>query len=199
MLIDDDHLPTSHDPGFLRDFDHQYYQVPMSVTEYNFSIPVESCAEISESPDVMTEMRRDEPMSSWQANTNCSQGEGAPSMSMQMSGDTVDTVDSNMMDTGDSSYVLPPHPEQQRRTVIKQYIERVQHILLEEELRLPGKRGFRVIASIVYAYRKLRGIVRRKRMQRSKCPSTMSVRIMNPLILFPLRYFVSMLVEFSYL
>ncbi|KAG0575753.1 hypothetical protein KC19_5G028200 [Ceratodon purpureus] len=155
--------PTSHHQSFLGDFDDRHHQqVPvLSVYDMGFS-------------DAVMEMQQDEPMSPWQANSNyVSQEYGAPSMSMQMSGDTVETMDSNMMDTGDSNftgYVLPPHPVQQRRTVITNILtfEEMKHILFEEEAesRLPGRRGFRVVASIVYAYRRLRGLVRRKRMQR---------------------------------
>lgn len=152
-------MVMEHDQSLIfRDF------VPMSVNEYNID---------SEFSDAVTEMQRDEGVSSWQGEMAYSQGQGAPSMSMQMSGDTVETVDSNMMDTGDSNftYVLPPHPEPQRGTLIKNIlsVEELKRILLDEEAesRLPGRRGFRVVASIVYAYRRLRNLVRRKRMQRS--------------------------------
>jgi hypothetical protein len=169
-------MVMDHDQSLiLRDFDHQ--QMPMSVNEYNILFE----GDHSEFSDAVTEMQRDEGVSSWQGEMAYSQGQGAPSMSMQMSGDTVETVDSNMIDTGDSNftYVLPPHPEPQRGTLIKNIltVEELKHILLDEEAesRLPGRRGFRVVASIVYAYRRLRNLVRRKRMQRSASCS-MSVR-----------------------
>ena len=159
------HLPTSHDQSFLRDFDRELQQAPMSVDEYD--IPSESLAEISELvSDAEREWQRDE-----RVNHNYSRRYGAPSMSMhEMSGDTGETMDSNVADTGDSnfSYILPPHPEPHHRSVIKEYIDYARRLLLEDDL--VKIRRFRVVASIVYVYRKLRMLVRRKRTLRCNAP-----------------------------